>query len=80
MFKGLTKIKQIYLNRKPVNLLQPNISMYILKTVLYKFSKVLTKRIQLFNNQELLELVIIPLIPLTLMFDSGVILHGEIRC
>ena len=80
MFKGLTKIKQIYLNHKPVNLLQPNISMYILKTVLYKFSKVLTKRIQLFNNQELLELVIIPLIPLTLMFDSGVILHGEIRC
>ena len=54
--------------------------MFILKTVLYKFSKVLTKRIQLFNNQELLELVIIPLIPLTLMFDSGVILHGEIRC
>ena len=80
MFKGLTKIKQIYLNHKPVNLLQPNISMYILKTVLYKFSKVLTKRIQLFNNQELLELVIIPLIPLTLMFDSVVILHGEIRC
>ena len=80
MFKGLTKIKQIYLNHKPVNLLQPNISMYILKTVIYKFSKVLTKRIQLFNNQELLELVIIPLIPLTLMFDSGVILHGEIRC
>ena len=34
----------------------------------------------LFNNQELLQLVIISFISVTLLFDSGVILLGEIRC
>ena len=34
----------------------------------------------LFNNQELLYLVITSFIPITSMFDSGVILQGEIRC
>ena len=59
-----------------VNPLNPNISMYILHTVLYKFPKVLTRRIclSLFDNQELLKLVIIFFILLTLMYDSGVIL------
>ena len=32
------------------------------------------------NNQELLYLLIISIILMTLMFDSGVILKGEIRC
>ena len=34
----------------------------------------------LFNNQELLEFVIVSFLLVTLMFDSGVILWGEIRC
>ena len=34
----------------------------------------------LYNNQQLLQLVIISFIFVTLMFDSGVILLGEIRC
>ena len=34
----------------------------------------------LFNNQEVLQLIIISFILVTLMFDSGVILKGEIRC
>ena len=33
----------------------------------------------LFNNQELLEFVIISFLLVTLMFDSGVILVGEIK-
>ena len=33
-----------------------------------------------FNNQELLWFVIISFILVTLMFDSGMILYGEIRC
>ena len=34
----------------------------------------------LFNNQELIEFVIVSFLLVTLMFDSGVILWGEIRC
>ena len=34
----------------------------------------------LFNNQEVLQLIIISFILMTLMCDSGVILNGEIRC
>ena len=33
----------------------------------------------LFNNQELLEFVIISFLLVTLMFDSGLILWGEIK-
>ena len=33
-----------------------------------------------FNNQEVLQFIIIAFILITLMFDSGVILKGEIRC
>ena len=40
--------------------------MHILHTVLYTFSKVL------FNNQELLQLVIIPFILMTFKLESGV--------
>ena len=53
--------------------------MHILHTVLYTFSNVLLRRI-FFNNQEVLQLIIISFIPMTLMFDSGAILKGEIRC
>ena len=37
-------------------------------------------RENLFNNQEVLQFIIIAFILITLMFDSGVILKGEIRC
>ena len=37
-------------------------------------------RENLFNNQEVLRFIIIAFILKTLMFDSGVILKGEIRC
>ena len=59
-----------------------NISMHILQTVLYRFPKVMTRRICLTikRRKELLQLVIIPFILMTLMFDSGVTLRGEIRC
>ena len=53
------------------NLLYPNINMHFLHTVLYTFPEVLTRRICL-KNQELYKLVIIFLIPVTLVFDSGV--------
>ena len=59
--------------------LHPNISMHILHTVLYTFSKVLDKE-NLFNNQELLQLVIISFILSILSCDSVVISYGEIRC
>ena len=34
----------------------------------------------LFNNQEVLQFIIISCILITLMFDTGLILKGEIRC
>ena len=61
-----------------VNPLHPNISKQILHTVLYMFPEVLTRG-TVFKNQELYKLVIISLILVTLLFDSGVILWGEIR-
>ena len=72
--KFLTKVGtdsvQVILT-KVINPLLPNISMHILHTVLYTFPKMLN----LFDNQGLLQLVII-----SLMCDLGVILLGEIRC
>ena len=62
-----------------LNHLHPNVSRHVLPTDPYKFPKILARRVFL-NNQELLKFVIIFLIPMTLMFDSGVILLGEIRC
>ena len=53
--------------------LHPNISMHILHTVLYIFLKVLTRRICL-TIKSLFYLVIILLILMTFMFDSGLIL------
>ena len=54
--------------------LHPNISIYILHTVLYTFLKVLTRRICLAINNLL---VVISFIFVTLMRDSGVILYLE---
>ena len=56
-----------------VNPLHPNISMHNLHTVLYAFPEVLTRG-NVFKNQELYKLVIIFLILVTSIFDSGVIL------
>ena len=50
--------------------------MHILHTVLY-ISWAVNKE-NLFKNQELYKLLVISLILVTLMFDSGVILKGEI--
>ena len=61
-----------------INPLHPNISMHILHTVLYTSS--CAGRENLFDNQEVLQLITISFILITLMFDLGVILKGEIRC
>ena len=61
-----------------INPLYPNINRHILCTILYTFSWTVDKE-NLFKNQELYKLLIISLILVTLMFDSGVILWGEIR-
>ena len=53
--------------------------MHILHTALYTFPICAGKE-NLYNNQEVLQLIIISFILMTLMFDSGVILKGEIRC
>ena len=53
--------------------------MHIFHAVIYKIILVLKGR-NFFNDQELLKLVIIVVILMTFMFDSGVILSGEIRC
>ena len=58
--------------------LHPNIRMHILHTALYTFPKMMTGRI-CFNNQELLQLVIISFLLMTLMFDSGSIMWGETK-
>ena len=55
--------------------LHPNISIYFLHTVLYVSYG--TDKENLFNNQQLLLLVIISLILVTSMFVFGVILMGE---
>ena len=53
-----------------------NISMHILYAVHYMFPKVMTRRfcLTIKRKKELLQLVIIPFILMTLMFDSGVTL------
>ena len=54
--------------------------MQVLHTVLYAFPKMLTKRICHTYNQGHLGFTIIFFILITFMFDSGVIMLGEIRC
>ena len=68
----------IYYFWSTINPLHPNISMHILHTVLYTSS--CAGRKNLFDNQEVLQLITISFILITLMFDLGVILKGEIRC
>ena len=72
--KDLQNIRDIK-NFKP---LHPNISIQISHTVLYTFPKYAGKE-NLFNNQKVLQLIIISFILMTLMFDSGMILKGKIR-
>ena len=45
-----------------------------------QYTSLCAGRENLFNNQEVLQFIIIAFILITLMFDSGVILKGEIRC
>ena len=52
--------------------------MHILHTVLY--TSLCAGRENLFNNQEVIQFIIIAFILITLMFNSGVILKGGIRC
>ena len=59
------------------NPLHSNIRMHILQTVLY--ISLCAGKENLFNNQEVLQFIIISFILLTLMCDSRV-LNGEIRC
>ena len=54
--------------------------MQVLHTVLYAFLKMLTRRICHTYNQGRLGFTIISFILITFMFDSGVIMLGEIRC
>ena len=56
------------------NPLHSNSKMHILHTVLHTYPKVLTRRICLINNQELLKLVIISFVLPTYIFDSVVFL------
>ena len=62
----------IYYFRSTINPLHPDISMHTLHTVLNTFPYVLARRICLTVKRFF--------ILITLMFDSGVILKGEIRC
>ena len=52
--------------------------MRILRILLHAFPDGLARRI-LFNNQEVLQLIIISFILMTLMLDLGMTLKGEIR-
>ena len=60
--------------------LQPYISIQVLHTVFYTFPNDGICKENLSNNQELIEVAIIPFILMTLMFDLRVILLGEFRC
>ena len=55
-------------------------SIQVLYTVFYTFPNDGTCKENLYNNQELIEVAIIPFIFMTLMFDLRVILLGEFRC
>ena len=54
--------------------LHPNIRMHIFHTALYNGISKADDRENLFNNYELLQLVIISFFLMTLMFDSGAIM------
>ena len=77
-FKNSPSLHNIYYFWTTINPLHPNISMHILHTVLY--TSLCAGRENLFDNQEVLQLITISFILITLLFDLGVILKGEIRC
>ena len=62
------------------NPLHPYISIHILQTVLSSFPVELIRRICLQSRVSKVEFASISCILMTLMFDSGVIPLGEIRC
>ena len=70
----------IYYFWSTINPLHPNISMYILHTVLNTLPYVLAGRICLTIKRLFSLLLLHAFILITLMFDSGVILKREIRC
>ena len=63
-----------------INPLYHKILMQVLHTVLYAFLKMLTRRICYTYDQGRPGFAIISFILITFMFDSGVIMLGEIRC
>ena len=74
-----SKLVKVDCSKSMLNPLQPNISVNILQTVVHKISYGVDRE-NLFNNQELLQLVIISFILMTLMPDSVVTLWEEITC
>ena len=75
------RIQQYLRIRVSIDPLRPKITMLILHNVFCTFPKVLIRRfLLLLNNQELLYVLIISIILMTLMPNSGLTLKGEIRC
>ena len=76
-------MKQLHKMQNAVHNINPlwhKILKQILHTFLYAFPKILTRRIYHTHNQGHLGFAIISFILITFMFDSGVIMLGEIRC
>ena len=76
-------MKQLHKMQNAVHNINPlchEILMQVLHTFLYAFPKMLTRRICHTYNQGRLGFAIIFFILITFMFDSGVIMLGEIRC
>ena len=76
-------MKQLHKMQNAVHNINPlwhKILKQILHTFLYAFPKMLTRRIYHTHNQGHLGFAIISFILITFMFDSGVIMLGEIRC
>ena len=61
-------------------ILQSNISMHILLTVLYQFPIVLTRRICLTIMSYVRQLAIISFTPVTLMFNTDAMLWEKLDC
>ena len=72
-FPTLEIVLHFLFSLKSINPLHPDVNMRILLTVLYTFPEMLTGRI-CFTDQKLLLLVIISVILMALMCDSGLIL------
>ena len=57
-----------------------NLTSVCIFSILFSIHFLMCWQGSLFNNHEILQFIIISLILMTLMFDSGMILKGEIRC